>query len=82
MSSQASEASLQRICEILDRMERDIYSYQSSAPGIALRLDRLERRLDQSYGVIKWAMSGSLLGLVGSSAMLFRIVRLLDGNGQ
>ena len=78
----ASEAEAwERTIRVLERLDREVNSTDPRAPGLAMRLDRLERRLAFVGTVISWLMGGNLLGFLGAIVLLWKILEATASRG-
>jgi len=78
MSEAETQTEQQRISGMLEKISRDVYSTDVRAPGLAVRLDRLERQIATLLKVINWIGSGGLVGLAGTVYLLWRILQAFD----
>ena len=69
----------------LTALEREVRSTDPSDPGLALRLDRLERDfaalVRQLHGLvtgIKWIVGGGGLGFAATLLFLYKLVQAMD----
>lgn len=64
----------------IDALERDVRSMDPNEPGLALRVDRLERRMNALMSVISWIGGGGILGLAGTIYLLVQIAQKLNAD--
>ncbi len=76
-----SEVSPQTQEDMVDRIARDLYSIDPGAPGIAVRMDRIERQIGTMLRVISWIGRGGLLGLAGTIYLLWQLLRAVEQAG-
>lgn len=66
------------MAELLDRISKDVYSTESSHPGLFIRLERLEWKIAAGFAWIKWIGSGGLLGLAGTLLLLWQVLEAVS----
>ena len=67
----------QRMAELLDRISRDVYSTNTSTPGLAVRMDRLERQFATAFRVLNWIGTGGLAGVAATIWLLYEVLEAL-----
>lgn len=73
----SDSARLDKLEEWVRHKEDLLFSTNPASPGLALRMDRLERTLN----AIRWISTTGLLGLAGTLVMLWKIAELLAKAG-
>lgn len=68
--------------EVLTKLREDMYSNKPTAPGLMLRMDRMEQKLATALGLLKYIGSGGLVGLAGTLVLLWKIMGALSGAGS
>lgn len=75
-----SGVEIARVVGLLDKISNDVYSTAPEAPGLALRLDRIERQLESFakaatalLSMLKWTVGGGALSVVAFLALLYRL---------
>lgn len=71
------ERIVQQLGTEVSTMDRALNSTDTGTPGIALRLDRIER----IFSVLRWMVGGGLVAVGGTVVLLYRIGSLLQAAG-
>ena len=74
-------AILDQLAKTVDRIQKDVYSTQPKAPGLMVRLDRIERGISYMLKVLGWLAGGGMVGLFGALYLLYRILSAVDKAG-
>ena len=76
-----TELEHRRMVELLDRVSRDVYSTNVAAPGLAVRLDRVERQIATALRVVNWIGTGGIIGLMATVYLLYRVLQAMEKTG-
>lgn len=58
-------------------LEAALYGMHPDSPGIALRMDRIERSLGQAIALVKWFAGGGVLSLAATAYLFYRIMQVM-----
>lgn len=70
----ADDQQIQNLTSEVRRIDRSINSTDAQHPGIALRMDRLERKI----AAVEKLITGGLVGMAGTLVLLWKIGQLLS----
>lgn len=73
------EGQFAQLLRALERIERDLYSTDPENPGLALRLDRIERQAAMVGKLLSWIGGGGLIGLATTVYLLWKLLQVWDG---
>lgn len=61
----------------LDELGDEVRGVSSSSPGLALRMDRIERRLASIHSVVVWLLSGGFVSTIAAAVTVWKLLEAL-----